>query len=52
MASIPFQTDFQYRQLYRTVVCSHHEANALDLFGTDFLPLYDDVGQILEQSRP
>lgn len=47
-----FQTGSQYRQLYCTIICNHHEANARQLFNTHFVPLSDDVRRILERMRP
>jgi hypothetical protein len=29
-----FQTGSQYRQLFRAIICNHHEGNALELFNT------------------
>lgn len=47
-----FQTGGQYRQLYCTIICNHHEANARQLFDTHFVPLSDEVRRILERMRP
>jgi hypothetical protein len=47
-----FQTGSQYRQLFCSIICNHHEANALELFNTHFVPLSDDVRRILERLRP
>jgi hypothetical protein len=47
-----FQTGNQYQQLFCTIICNRHEANALDLFETHFVPLSDDVRRILERIGP
>lgn len=47
-----FQTGSQYRQSYCWIICNHHEANALQLFETHFVPLSDDVSRIFERIRP
>lgn len=38
-----FQTGSQYLQLFCSIICIHHEANALESFNTHFVPLSDDV---------
>jgi hypothetical protein len=49
--AVGFPTAPQYRQLYYSIICNHHEANALQLFETHFVPLSDDAVPLSEDAR-